>query len=184
MIIDAFENLITLEEAAEKWDINPMDIMEKIANEEFIKDIDIKRFNKQWILSNNAMTRVFGSLNQEDSGLIMANMPYASSRYESYVRNAFMVKRGEDPAKLAMDEVLDMSEEDLSYFAKAKAASGYSAYIYNADILEDKAKFLEENEATILDILAQNILNAKDKIELFDALDRHYALVEDIYNRK
>ncbi len=184
MIINPFEDLITLEDAAEKWNIEPMEIMEKIANEELIKDIDIKKFNKQWLVTNSAMNRIFGSLEENPSGLIMANMPYASSRYESYVRNAFMVKRGEDMAKLALDEVLDISEDNHSYLCKAIAAAGYSSYIYNADIESDYANVLEENELTILDIMSQSILSAKNKVDLFDAIDRHYALVETIINRK
>ncbi len=183
MLINPFEDLLSLEEAAEKWDIDPMEIMEAIANEDLIKDIDIKKFNKQWLVTSQGMKRVFGSLVEDPSGTIVANMPYANMRYESYVKNAFGVSREEDPAKLALDYIFDMTDED-EFFFKAKAAASYASYIYNLDILNNYKKFLEENEEVILDTMSQSIGNAKNKIELFDALDRHLSRVDLIYNRK
>lgn len=182
MLINPFEDLLSLEEAAEKWDIEPMEIMEAIANEELIKDIDVKKFKKQWLVTSQGMTRVYGSLEENPSGTIVANMPYASLRYEAYVKNAFAVNREEDPGKLALDYVFDMADE-AEYFAKAKAAAAYASYIYNLDIMTNYGKLLEENEEVILDTMSQSILSAQDKIELFDALDRHYSKVELIINR-
>lgn len=183
MLINPFEDLMTLEDAAREWEVEAMDIIEKIANEDLIKDIDVRKFKDQWIVTRHGMTRIFGSIIDSPVDLIMANMPYASSRYESYVANAFEAGREGDPARLALDLIFDMSQDSPEHFAKSKAAASYASYIYNQDLLTNYREALEDNEDIILDTMSQSIVQAQDKAELFDALDRHYSQIELIYNR-
>lgn len=54
-----FEGLLSLAEAAEMWDIDPSTIRKAILDHRLVEGKDCRKFGKQWVVSEDAMHRVF-----------------------------------------------------------------------------------------------------------------------------
>lgn len=64
-----FENLLSAAEAAELWDLDPSAIRRAIMEKRLIEGRDCRKFGKQWVITVDAMARVFNrSALQADYG--------------------------------------------------------------------------------------------------------------------
>ena len=57
-----FEGLMSFKEAAEKWKLDDSTLRKAVANGKLTEDVDVKKFGKQWVITVEAMTRLFGEL--------------------------------------------------------------------------------------------------------------------------
>lgn len=55
-----FDGLLSLDEASEYWDIHSSTIRKAILRDKFKMIEDIYKFGKTWVVTVEAMTRVFG----------------------------------------------------------------------------------------------------------------------------
>ena len=55
-----FDNLLSLSEAAGIWNIDDSVIRHAISSGKFEIDVDVKKFGKQWVITRQAMARIFG----------------------------------------------------------------------------------------------------------------------------
>ena len=173
-----FESLLTLEEAAEKWDLKDSDILEKILDNIFVQGRDVKKIDNTWLVDISAMNREFGNLNKE-SDLIISNMPYANLSYESYIKNAFECDRDGDPAKLANGDIFDIGRDENQFYL-SKAAVSYAAVIYNNRIREEFDNTLTDQERNSLKDLARSIGQSDNKDELYEFMGLHNSLIWSI----
>ncbi|MBR6352447.1 MAG: DUF2442 domain-containing protein [Firmicutes bacterium] len=56
----AFDGLLSMKEATDRWGINESTIRKAIAAGRFEEGIDIKKFGKQWVLSRGSVEREYG----------------------------------------------------------------------------------------------------------------------------
>lgn len=57
-----FANLLSAAEAAAAWGINPSSIRRAVQDKRLQEGIDCNKFGKQWVITVQAMTRVFGQM--------------------------------------------------------------------------------------------------------------------------
>ncbi len=57
---DAFAGLYSLADAAAKWKRADATLRQAIRRGKLIKDVDVKLFGKQWIVTHEAMLREYG----------------------------------------------------------------------------------------------------------------------------
>ena len=57
-----FSGLYSFADAAQKWGIDDSTLRKAAANGRLIPDIDIKKFGKQWVITDSAMEKCFGKI--------------------------------------------------------------------------------------------------------------------------
>lgn len=62
---NSFENLLSLKDAADMWHLEESTLRKAIASNKFIVNQDVKKFGKQWIITKEAMERVYGYLKKD-----------------------------------------------------------------------------------------------------------------------
>ncbi len=55
-----FDGLMSFSTAAEKWGIDDSTLRKAASSGKLINGIDIQKFGKQWVITENSMKRVFG----------------------------------------------------------------------------------------------------------------------------
>lgn len=55
-----FDGLISFSEAAERWGIDDSTLRKAVTNGRLIENLEAKKFGKQWVVSEKAMSRLFG----------------------------------------------------------------------------------------------------------------------------
>ncbi len=58
--ISPFEGLMSFAEAAERWHIDDSTLRKAVSNGRLVENIDIKKFGKQWVVTENSMRSIFG----------------------------------------------------------------------------------------------------------------------------
>lgn len=62
-----FTNLISLKDASMIWKIDDSVLRRAISSKKFVENVDVKKFGKQWVVTRQAMERVYGYIpNGED----------------------------------------------------------------------------------------------------------------------
>lgn len=56
-----FDGLISFSEAAERWGIDDSTLRKAVTNGRLIENLDVKKFGKQWVISETSMKRLFGN---------------------------------------------------------------------------------------------------------------------------
>lgn len=59
--VSAFNGLMSFSEAASKWSIDDSTLRKAVTSGRLIENIDVKKFGKQWVISESAMKRLFGN---------------------------------------------------------------------------------------------------------------------------
>ena len=59
-----FENLMSLSDAAKQWHIDESTLRRAISSGRFTENYDVKKFGKQWIITNDAMSREYGAISK------------------------------------------------------------------------------------------------------------------------
>lgn len=54
-----FDGLLSFSEAAERWNIDDSTLRKAVTSGRLVENIDVKKFGKQWVVSEQAMKRVF-----------------------------------------------------------------------------------------------------------------------------
>lgn len=57
---NAFDGLYSLSEAAAIWNIDDSTIRKAILSGKLIENTDVRKFGKQWVITEAAMERLFG----------------------------------------------------------------------------------------------------------------------------
>ena len=57
-----FAGLLSFREATEKWNLNESTLRKAISYGKFVTDIDVKKFGKQWLVTERAMIREYGDI--------------------------------------------------------------------------------------------------------------------------
>ncbi|MCR4805158.1 MAG: DUF2442 domain-containing protein [Clostridia bacterium] len=80
----AFDDLLSMKEATERWGVNESTMRKAIEAGRFIVGEDVKRFGKQWVLAKGAVERLYGpelsEINEEELGYpehVMRRLRYA-----------------------------------------------------------------------------------------------------------
>ena len=73
---NAFKDLLSLKEASNIWNVEESVLRRHILNGKFIIDIDAKKFGKQWIITRQAMERLYGIIDNSNS----TNVQYSDSK--------------------------------------------------------------------------------------------------------
>ena len=60
--VSAFNGLMSFAEAAEKWNIDDSTLRKAVASGKLIENIDVKKFGKQWVITEQTMIRLFGAV--------------------------------------------------------------------------------------------------------------------------
>lgn len=55
-----FEGLLSFAEAAKKWGIDDSTLRKAVTSGKIVENADAKKFGKQWIITEEAMQRIFG----------------------------------------------------------------------------------------------------------------------------
>lgn len=55
-----FDGLLSFSEAASKWSIDDSTLRKAVTSSRLVENIDVKKFGKQWVISEDAMKRLFG----------------------------------------------------------------------------------------------------------------------------
>jgi len=55
-----FDNLLSFSDAAFLWKLDESTLRKNISYKRFIRGIDVNKFGKQWVVSVDAMTRLYG----------------------------------------------------------------------------------------------------------------------------
>lgn len=55
-----FDNLLSFKEASQLWNLDDSTLRKAVANGKLIDGQDVKKFGKQWIITIEAMERVYG----------------------------------------------------------------------------------------------------------------------------
>lgn len=63
---NVFDDLYSLKDAAERWHLEESTIRKAILANRFHNGIEVKKFGKQWVISKEAMERVYGKLANND----------------------------------------------------------------------------------------------------------------------
>lgn len=58
--ISPFDELLSFSEAAERWNIDDSTLRKAVTSGRLIENLDVKKFGKQWVVSEQAMKRLFG----------------------------------------------------------------------------------------------------------------------------
>lgn len=58
--ISPFEGLMSFAEAAERWHIDDSTLRKAVSNGRLVENIDIKKFGKQWVVTEKSMYNIFG----------------------------------------------------------------------------------------------------------------------------
>jgi hypothetical protein len=56
-----FADLLSFREAAELWNIDDSTLRKAVASGKLVDGEDVKKFGKQWIITKEAMERLFGA---------------------------------------------------------------------------------------------------------------------------
>lgn len=91
-----FENLLSAAEAAEIWDLDPSAIRRAIMEKRLIEGRDCRKFGKQWVITVDAMARVFNR-----SACPADYRPWTNYKYKLRKCNDTVTptkKRGVEPA--------------------------------------------------------------------------------------
>lgn len=57
-----FSGLLSFAEAADRWHIDDSTLRKAVANGRLVENIDVKKFGKQWVISEQAMDKIFGRI--------------------------------------------------------------------------------------------------------------------------
>ena len=55
-----FDNLISLKDASVMWKIDDSVLRRAISSNKLVENVDVKKFGKQWVVTRQAMERVYG----------------------------------------------------------------------------------------------------------------------------
>lgn len=55
-----FDNLLSFKDASIKWEIDDSTLRKAVANGKLVDGIDAKKFGKQWIVTVEAMKKLYG----------------------------------------------------------------------------------------------------------------------------
>ena len=55
-----FTNLISLKDASMMWKIDDSVLRRAISSNKLVENVDVKKFGKQWVVTKQAMERVYG----------------------------------------------------------------------------------------------------------------------------
>lgn len=55
-----FDNLMSLKNASIKWKIDDSVLRRAISSNKLVENVDVKKFGKQWVVTRQAMERVYG----------------------------------------------------------------------------------------------------------------------------
>ncbi len=58
--ISPFDGLLSFAEAAERWHIDDSTLRKAVSNGRLVENIDIKKFGKQWVVTEQSMHNIFG----------------------------------------------------------------------------------------------------------------------------
>ncbi|HEX3018533.1 MAG TPA: helix-turn-helix domain-containing protein [Caproicibacter sp.] len=61
-----FDGLMSFKDATDKWGLNESTLRKAVSYGKLIEGIDVKKFGKQWIITEEAMTRLYGNPKAED----------------------------------------------------------------------------------------------------------------------
>lgn len=56
----AFKNLMSLKDAATRWNISDSTLRHAIISKKLVENVDAKKFGKQWVVTRQAMERIYG----------------------------------------------------------------------------------------------------------------------------
>ena len=107
----------------------------------------------------------------------MVSMTY---EYETFIRRAFSINRSlinkyQDPAGLAD---ADRFTEEVYSIEEVKAAVSYSMQIFKKHIVENNK--LSKDEIQNINSIIKNVIDATDKIEIYNLIIR-FKIYEDKY---
>lgn len=60
MMKNAFDDLLSFKEASIIWNIDDSVLRHAVNTKRFEINVDVKKFGKQWVVTRQAMTRIFG----------------------------------------------------------------------------------------------------------------------------
>ena len=60
MMKSRFEGLLSFKEATDKWGLNESTLRKAVTYGKFTENVDIKKFGKQWVITEEAMVREYG----------------------------------------------------------------------------------------------------------------------------
>lgn len=55
-----FDNLLSFKEASQLWNLDDSTLRKAVANGKLVDGQDVKKFGKQWIITIEAMERIYG----------------------------------------------------------------------------------------------------------------------------
>ena len=58
--MNPFDGLMSFKEAADLWNIDDSTLRKAVINGKIVENVDAKKFGKQWIITAEAMERIFG----------------------------------------------------------------------------------------------------------------------------
>lgn len=59
-----FDGLLSLSDAAKKWNRADNTMRQNIKNGKFVENVDVKKFGKQWVITEDAMIREYGEVEE------------------------------------------------------------------------------------------------------------------------
>lgn len=57
---NVFDNLLFFKEASQLWNLDDSTLRKAVANGKLVDGQDVKKFGKQWIITIEAMERIYG----------------------------------------------------------------------------------------------------------------------------
>ena len=72
-----FDNLISLKDASIMWKIDDSVLRHAISSKKLVENIDVKKFGKQWVVTRQAMERVYGYIPAGD------DEPYSKKKLQA-----------------------------------------------------------------------------------------------------
>lgn len=57
---NVFDNLLSFKEASQLWNLDDSTLRKAVANGKLVDGQDVKKFGKQWIITIEAMERIYG----------------------------------------------------------------------------------------------------------------------------
>ncbi len=58
--VSPFDGLLSFSEAAERWNIDDSTLRKAVTSGRLVENVDVKKFGKQWVVSEQSMKRLFG----------------------------------------------------------------------------------------------------------------------------
>ena len=55
-----FDNLLSFKEASQLWNLDDSTLRKAVSNGKLVDGQDVKKFGKQWIITIEAMERIYG----------------------------------------------------------------------------------------------------------------------------